>query len=147
MYEKTRIKLDPLQVRSEADEMLLRHAGKLGAKIIEETKVNSLVFEGDPATTRPVAAKWTNAQGRSGTIEFDYLIDASGRRGIMSTTYLKNRRINDAFKNIAFWGYWKGCNKYMPGTSRENAPYFESLQGRRLFTIFIYDLRTDSHYG
>ena len=51
--------------------MLLRHAGKLGAKIIEETKVNSLVFEGDPATTRPIAAKWTNAQGKSGTIEFE----------------------------------------------------------------------------
>ena len=33
---------------------MLRHAGKLGAKVIEETKVSSysLVFEGDPATTR-----------------------------------------------------------------------------------------------
>lgn len=124
-----------MQVRSEADEMLLRHAGKLGAKIIEETKVSSLVFEGDPATTRPTAAKWTNAQGKSGTIEFDYLVDASGRRGIMSTTYLKNRRVNEAFRNLAFWGYWKGCNMYQPGTTRENAPYFESLQGRRSFII------------
>jgi len=116
---------------------MLRHAGKLGAKIIEETKVSSLIFEGDPATTRPTAAKWTNAQGKAGTIEFDYLVDASGRRGIMSTTYLKNRRINDAFKNIAFWGYWRGCNKYKPGTSRENAPYFESLQDESGWAWFI----------
>jgi len=120
---------DISQVRSESDELMLRHAGDLGAKIIEETKVNSLVFEGDPATTRPVAAKWTNVHGESGTIEFDYLVDASGRRGILSTTYLKNRKFNEGLKNIAFWGYWKGTGRYKPGTSRENAPYFESLEG------------------
>lgn len=108
---------------------MLRQAGKLGAKIIEETKVSSLVFEGDPATTRPIAAKWTNTDGQSGTIGFEYLVDASGRRGIMSTTYLMNRQFNEGLRNIAFWGYWKGTGKYKPGTDRENAPYAESLEG------------------
>jgi len=124
-------------VRSEADELLLRQAGKLGAKIVEETKVNSLVFEGDPATTRPTAAKWTNVNGQSGTIEFDYLVDASGRRGIMSTTYLKNRKFNEGLRNIAFWGYWKGAGKYKPGSNRENAPYFESLEDESGWAWFI----------
>ena len=34
---------------------------------------------------RPVKACYVGADGERGEIEFDYLIDASGRNGIMST--------------------------------------------------------------
>lgn len=47
----------------------------------------------------------------------------------MSMKYLKNRRMNTALKNLASWGYWKNGGVYMPGTSRENAPYFQALTG------------------
>ena len=79
---------------------------------------------------RPVKAKWTSKDdGTSGEIEFDSLVDASGRAGIVSTKYLKNRKHNQGLKNVANWGYWKGAGKYAEGTYREGAPYFEALTG------------------
>jgi hypothetical protein len=82
---------------------------------------------------RPIACKFTSPSGELGRITFDYLVDASGRAGMMSTQYLKNRQMNNSLKNIACWGYWHNAGMYMPGTPRENAPWFESLTG---FVIF-----------
>lgn len=58
-----------------------------------------------------------------------YLVDASGRHGILSTKYLKNRKHNDNFKNVANWADWKSDNVYGPGTHMEGSPYFEALDG------------------
>ncbi|KAG9229990.1 hypothetical protein BJ875DRAFT_507594 [Amylocarpus encephaloides] len=77
-------------VRSESDELLFKHAGKSGAKTFDQTKVNSLEFEPYPHDGftaedrlanpgRPVSAAWSRKDGTSGTINFDYLIDGSGR--------------------------------------------------------------------
>ncbi|KAJ7806301.1 putative halogenase [Mycena olivaceomarginata] len=86
----------------------------------------------------PVAAERKSDQG-SGEIKFSWLIDASGRTGIMSTRYLKNRKFtqNPALKNIVCWGYWKGAGMYMPGTNRENAPWFEALTDETGWVWFI----------
>ncbi|RMZ75371.1 hypothetical protein DV737_g5306, partial [Chaetothyriales sp. CBS 132003] len=125
-------------IRSEADYLMFQHAGKSGAKTFDEVRVTALEFEKselklpDPATPSPgraSAAHWTNkADGTSGTIKFDYLIDASGRFGILSTKYLKNRKFNSGLKNIADWAYWKNTGTYAPGTHREGQPFFEALQ-------------------
>lgn len=80
-----------------------------------------------------------------GKIRFDYLIDASGRNGIMSTRYLKNRRFNQSLKNIAVWGYWTGVNKYEPGTSREGAIWIEALTGILLAQHSTHMLADDVH--
>lgn len=128
-------------VRSEADEMIFRHAGKSGAQIFDGTKVNDITFvpyEQDGFTSdarvanpgRPVSASWSRKDGSSGSIEFDYLIDASGRAGIISTKYLKNRKMNEALKNIANWAYWKGAAPYAKGERNENSPFFEALKGK-----------------
>ena len=128
-------------VRSEADELMFRHAGKIGAKVFDGVKVNTLDFvplEGEDAMTdskaelpgRPVSASWSRkSDGSSGVIKFEYLIDASGRAGVMSTKYLKNRKYNQGLKNIANWGYWKGTTQYAKGTDRENVPFFQALKG------------------
>lgn len=50
----------------------------------------------------------------------------------MSTQYLKNRSFSQSLKNIACWAYWTGGAVYAPGTSRENAPWFEALTGMPL---------------
>jgi hypothetical protein len=77
-----------------------------------------------------VSATWTRKEdGSTGTINFDYLIDASGRVGIMSTKYLKNRHFNQGLKNVASWGYWKNAGRYGVGTPQEGVPYFEALSG------------------
>lgn len=77
-----------------------------------------------------MSAAWTRKEdGTSGVIKFDYIADASGRMGIMSTKYLKNRHFNQGLKNVASWGYWRGAGRYGVGTPQEGVPYFEALSG------------------
>ncbi|KAF5375807.1 hypothetical protein D9757_011192 [Collybiopsis confluens] len=122
-------------VRSEMDNLMFRHAGRQGALIFDETKVDNLEFEnnGDPKTARPVAANWTNKKGQSGKIHFDWLVDASGRAGIMSTQYLKNRVHRESFRNVAVWSYWKGIR----ATGRPFSFYAEVLTDKKGWAWFI----------
>lgn len=110
---------------------MLRHASHEGVKVYQETRVESLSFENDgsPANARPVSAEWKNKSGQSGTIQFDWLIDASGRQGIMSTKYLCNRIYREGLKNVAAYGYWKDVTVFEEGGPRSNAPWFECLTG------------------
>ena len=127
-------------VRSEADDLIFKHAAKCGAKTFDETKVESVEFapydelsESDlpvPNPGRPVSAKWSRKDGSTGEVKFQYLVDASGRNGLVSTKYLKNRQINQGLKNIANWGYWKNVGKFAVGTAKEGQPYFEALTGK-----------------
>jgi flavin-dependent dehydrogenase len=96
-------------VRSEFDQILLDHARGLGVHVVEGAAVREIEFE----QGRPVAARWseTGSQGPGSRITFDYLVDASGRGGVMSTRYLKSRRFHDVFKNVAAWSYWTGAKK------------------------------------
>jgi len=78
----------------------------------------------------PVASKQLNPPTViEGETTFDYLIDATGRSGILSTRYLKNRHLNASLKNIAIWGYWQNVGEYGIGTPRHGAPWFEALTG------------------
>lgn len=133
-----------LQIRSEFDQLLLNHAQECGAQVYEETKVTNINF--DPVNPqKPVSVSWTRVGEStktkigSGSTTFTHLIDASGRAGLLSTKYLKNRHFNASLKNIAVWGYWYsedlngkqdgrgGIGTYGKGTSREGAPWFEAL--------------------
>ncbi|GMG07063.1 unnamed protein product [Aspergillus oryzae] len=121
-------------IRSEADELLFRHAAHSGAKTFEAVKVNSVTFTPSPTLDtgpgRPVSASYTQkSDGATGVIGFKYIIDASGRAGLLNTKYLKNRKYNQGPKNVAVWAYWKATGKYGEGTPRENSPYFEALTG------------------
>lgn len=132
-------------IRSESDDLLFRHAGTCGAHIFDETKVDTIQFEshigesspepdrasnGELNPGRPVSVTWVRKDGSSGSIALKYLVDASGRNGILSTKYLKNRKFNDNFKNVANWAYWKTDNLYGLGTHMEGSPYFEALDGK-----------------
>ncbi|KAF9484535.1 FAD/NAD(P)-binding domain-containing protein [Pholiota conissans] len=126
-------------VRSQLDELLLRHSQECGAAVFEQTRVNDIVFDEKTVDTdklRPIGANYTR-EGKSGYITFDYLVDSSGSRGIMSTKYLKNRKMNQTLHNIACWGYWSGQGTYMPGTYRHNAPWFEALSDESGWAWFI----------
>jgi flavine halogenase len=120
-----------VQVRAEADELMLRHASGQGVKVFEETRVESLDFEEnkDIPLARPISASWKNKSGQTGSIKFDWLIDASGRQGIISTKYLKNRIYREGLRNVAAYGYWKGVTVFDKGGPRSNAPWFECLTG------------------
>lgn len=74
------------QIRSEFDNLLLRHAEESGAKVFEETKVTEIKFaETKGPEIRPVSAVYVRKDGEIGQISFEFLVDASGRNGIMST--------------------------------------------------------------
>ena len=119
-------------VRSEFDHILLEHASSLGAKVFESTKVTSLQFD---ENNKPISAPYTcrsspdTENTTNGVITFEYLVDATGRAGLTSTKYLKNRKFRDSLKNIAVWGYWTGTGSYAEGTPRAGAPFFEALTG------------------
>ncbi|KAG1817947.1 uncharacterized protein BJ212DRAFT_1568202 [Suillus subaureus] len=124
-------------VRSVFDKMLLDHATSCGAKVFEQTSVKSFGFSATESS-RPVTAEWLRAaDGETGVISFDYLVDASGRSGLMSTKYLRNRHFNASLKNIALWGYWTGVGTYGTNTSREGAPWFEALRDESGWAWFI----------
>jgi flavin-dependent dehydrogenase len=119
------------KTRADFDEILLRHAEKVGVKVFEETRVLSIDFANNDVRGRPIAAKWRNELDKSvsATISFEYFIDATGRESIMAQKYLKHRKANASLRNVACWGYWKDAGRYGMGTSRENAPWFEALTG------------------
>ncbi|MEU6223672.1 NAD(P)/FAD-dependent oxidoreductase [Streptomyces sp. NPDC047042] len=96
-------------VRSEFDEILLRHAAELGVTVVEETTVKEVHFEDG----RPVAATWVDSKdpGRSGRIGFDYVIDCSGRTGLIAARQHKSRKYHEVFQNVAAWSYWKGVKR------------------------------------
>lgn len=96
-------------VRSEFDKLLLDHARSLGVEVTEGISVKELEFDGD----RPVAARWARTRNPddTGRIAFDYLVDASGRGGVMATKYLKSRKFHNVFRNVAAWTYWRGAKE------------------------------------
>ena len=94
--------------RAEFDHLLLKHARSQGARVLEGIRVTEILFDGG----RPFAAVCAASDAeRAFEIHFHYLVDASGRAGIMSTRYLRNRQHHSVFKNVAVWGYWDGARK------------------------------------
>ncbi|KAL9598782.1 MAG: hypothetical protein Q9219_004280 [cf. Caloplaca sp. 3 TL-2023] len=128
-------------IRSESDNLMFQHARASGATVFDGVKVSEVNFtplspgsdtsSGDcpPISSgRPVSAAWqSKTHGNSGTISFDYIVDASGRAGVLNK-YTKGRKYNSGLNNVACWGYWRGTDAYASGTSRANAPYFEALR-------------------
>ncbi|PCH37848.1 FAD/NAD(P)-binding domain-containing protein [Wolfiporia cocos MD-104 SS10] len=128
-------------IRSEMDDMLLRHSAKQGVQAFDDTRVDSITWEGDPTSSRPLSATWSTKQGSSGEIAFDWLIDASGRAGIVETKYLKNRQMRESLRNVAVWGYWTGVKRHGAGTRKDGSPWFEALSDQQgwAWTIPLHD--------
>ncbi|KAF2667281.1 non-heme halogenase [Microthyrium microscopicum] len=133
-------------VRSEADDILFKHARNEGAKVFDGVKVDDVQFAPFNAPRnvpvanagRPVSASWTRKDnGTRGMLKFEYLIDASGRAGLISTKYLKNRHYNQGLKSVANWGYWKNAGTWGIDTHQEGAPFFEALEDGSGWAWFI----------
>ncbi|PYH73428.1 NAD(P)/FAD-dependent oxidoreductase [Aspergillus vadensis CBS 113365] len=114
-------------------ETLFRYAEKCGCQTFDGVKVTSLGFRATESSAAsnadfPESASWTRRDKSAGRIRFKYLVDASGRAGLMSTKYLKNRRYNEGLKNLATWGYFEKAATYGVGTVIEGSPYFSCLE-------------------
>ncbi|WP_280252709.1 NAD(P)/FAD-dependent oxidoreductase [Nocardia abscessus] len=89
------------------DDILLRNAAEQGAKVIEHATVTNVLFEGD----RPTAVEWTvEGDDQVNTVEIDFLVDASGRAGVLAKKQLVERQQHPAFRNVAVWSYWEGAH-------------------------------------
>ncbi len=124
--------------RSDFDYQLLEHAKSQGVGVFEGVEVESLTFEGE----RPVSAHWqrkdeSNGNRTQGDLRFDYVIDASGRAGILANRYLRNRRFHKIFQNIAIWGYWEGADRM--ATGREGDIAVSSVADGWLWAIPLHD--------
>jgi len=91
--------------RADFDHLLLDHAAENGVDVRQGATVRKVLFRDE----KPYAATWTDgATGETHTTEFDTVIDASGRAGVLASQQLRIRRHHEIFRNVALWGYWQG---------------------------------------
>jgi flavin-dependent dehydrogenase len=100
-------------LRAEFDHLLLENAKSRGVTVIEGFGVESLCFDGERPTSAVCASVSPDRQVIE--LDFDFLIDASGRAGILATRYFQSRRYHQVFRNIAMWGYWRGAKRLPVG--------------------------------
>ncbi len=100
-------------LRAEFDHLLLTNAEKQGVTVLQGASVEDLLFD----DLRPIEATISPVGDgcHSERVKFDFLVDASGRSGILATHYLKTRRYHEAFRNIALWNYWSGARSLPAG--------------------------------
>ena len=93
--------------RAEYDHILIKAAAERGAVIREACEVTDVKMpEGDG----PVSVSW-KTETASGTTEADWVIDASGGRGILAQQ-LNLRRFDRYYKNMAVWSYFRGGKRF-----------------------------------
>lgn len=90
--------------RSVFDNLLLEHAAEQGVKVHQQARAKRVVF----TDGRPSAVEWVDSDGTAHTIDCDFVVDASGRAGILAQ-HFKLRQQHEVFRNVATWAYWKGA--------------------------------------
>lgn len=110
--------------RATFDKILLDNAREQGAVVIEQAAVQDVEFDGE----RPVAVLWKGQDGVQRRLAYDWVIDASGRAGVLAVQKLRDREHHKVFQNVAAWGYWKG-GKTLPGTPPGGLNSISSAEG------------------
>jgi flavin-dependent dehydrogenase len=93
--------------RAEFDQILLNAAAERGAQVHEATEVTDIDLGSNGS---PVSVTWKNGSG-AGRVEADWLIDASGARGMVNQK-LNLRRFDEYYKNMAVYSYFKGGKRF-----------------------------------
>lgn len=92
-------------VRADFDRVLFEHARDVGAEILCRAEAQSVALAGATAQVDVVCGT-----GRAISIAADYLIDASGRTGIVSRSV--GCRVQDpALRNAALFGHYRGVRR------------------------------------
>jgi len=112
--------------RDDFDHILLRNAEKQGAEVIQEATVKKVLFDGE----RAVGVEWVHNETPDEVITTpcDFVIDASGRGGVLTKQHFRNRVPHDIFRNVAIWGYWDGGTR-LPGTPEGGINVVSSADG------------------
>jgi halogenation protein CepH len=99
-------------VRSQFDEILLRHAHKQGAEVCEGVTVEAVDGEG------PFTVQATDEDGVAIRVDAAHVVDASGQNAILGRRE-RLREFNPFFKNLALWSYFENAAR-MPDPHRDN---------------------------
>jgi halogenation protein CepH len=91
-------------LRSQFDEILLRHAAELGVDVCEGHRVQEVAGNG---LTRVTAI---DEHGTTRVVDARYVIDASGQQALLGCRD-RLREFNPFFKNLAVFGYYAGAER------------------------------------
>ncbi|MEY2831684.1 MAG: hypothetical protein RLZZ574_942 [Cyanobacteriota bacterium] len=92
--------------RARFDKLLLEHAEDTGAQVLQEAEVKKLIFEGE----RIVGVEY-EYQGQRHEARARFVVDASGRAGVISKQHFKLRKMNGKLKNVAVFQQYKNVAK------------------------------------
>jgi FAD-dependent halogenase len=94
--------------RAEFDNMLLTHARKLGATVIEEATVKEPVFEDG----RCVGVRYIRGRSEEATeVRAPMVLDTSGQGKVLAR-HLGGVSYHDDLKNLAAWTYFQGGERF-----------------------------------
>lgn len=111
--------------RAVFDALLLDHAQESGVRVRTGVSVRTVWFTGG----RPVAVSCEPREGEPYEIgDFDFLIDATGRYGLLSRHHFEDRRPLANLRNVAVWGYWQGV-ELLPDTPTGGINIISSPEG------------------
>jgi halogenation protein CepH len=99
-------------LRSEFDDILLRHSERQGADVVEEMTVDSIDGDG------PFRVGARAADGAAVAVNARFVIDASGQQALLGRRE-GLREYNPFFKNLAIWSYFADAGR-LPGDLRDN---------------------------
>ena len=99
-------------LRSEFDALLLRHAGRQGAEVVEQATVEAIDGEG------PFRVRARGGDGAIQTVEARHVVDASGQQALLGRRE-GLREFNPFFKNLAIWSYYADAAR-MEGELADN---------------------------
>tara|TARA_Y100000588_G_scaffold393059_1_gene507387 strand:+ start:442 stop:2061 length:1620 start_codon:yes stop_codon:yes gene_type:complete len=122
-------------VRAEFDEILLRHASRLGVDVREEHRVRDVLREGD----RVSGVSFEDAEGVFSEAFARVIVDASGQHALLATA-LDLRRWDDSFRNLAVYGYFRGAERL--SKPDENNILVEAHRDGWCWTIPLHDGRS-----
>jgi FAD-dependent halogenase len=90
--------------RMKFDDILLKHAGKLGVDVREECSVAGVLADNG----RMSGVEYDDAHGDRHTIKATYVVDASGNRSRLHAAAEGERVYSKFFQNVAVFGYFAG---------------------------------------
>jgi halogenation protein CepH len=92
-------------VRSQFDEILLRHAAGLGVEVREGCAVREIAHDGE---ARRSVVRFAAESGHEARAEASFVIDASGQSALLGRRDAL-REFNPFFKNLAVFGYFENA--------------------------------------
>lgn len=111
--------------RGEFDDILLRHAEANGVRVRTGVRARSVGFDGG----RPTSVVCRPTGGADFVVDdFDFLVDATGRHGLLSARQFGDRRPLANLRNVAVWGYWSGA-RVLPDTPTGGIDIISSDEG------------------